>query len=228
MVAVPTFGASLSPCQCWLWWSLSSFPAGQHPPRGQKVRFAAFPQEEFLENAAKRGGGWGIVWISKVTKRPLLCVCVFSLKPGVMSTYAMCVRYDGIEVDDTYCDAMTRPEPVHEFCAGRECQPRYRPAGRFLCRGCIGGVGTARGAAGTWGAWPLAPQPSCPTCLGCPGAQRGFPLEGCGFGCWVKSSLTSWWFAVCKLHSGSVQSRALFNILNVAEVCLQSGQSMGY
>lgn len=42
-----------------------------------------------------------------------------------MSTYAMCVRYDGIEVDDTYCDAMTRPEPIHEFCAGRECQPRY-------------------------------------------------------------------------------------------------------
>lgn len=46
-----------------------------------------------------------------------------------MSTYAMCVRYDGIEVDDTYCDAMTRPEPVHEFCAGRECQPRYHLLG---------------------------------------------------------------------------------------------------
>lgn len=42
-----------------------------------------------------------------------------------MSTYAMCVRYDGVEVDDSYCDALTRPEPVHEFCAGRECQPRY-------------------------------------------------------------------------------------------------------
>ncbi|KAK2120552.1 ADAMTS-like protein 2 [Saguinus oedipus] len=36
----------------------------------------------------------------------------------------MCVRYDGVEVDDSYCDALTRPEPVHEFCAGRECQPR--------------------------------------------------------------------------------------------------------
>lgn len=47
--------------------------------------------------------------------------------PGVMSTYAMCVRYDGIEVDDSYCDALTRPEPVQEFCAGRECQPRYLP-----------------------------------------------------------------------------------------------------
>ena len=42
-----------------------------------------------------------------------------------MSTYAMCVRYDGVEVADSYCDALTRPEPVHEFCAGRECQPRY-------------------------------------------------------------------------------------------------------
>lgn len=51
-----------------------------------------------------------------------------------MSTYAMCVRYDGIEVDDTYCDAMTRPEPIHEFCAGRECQPRYR-----LARVLLGG-----------------------------------------------------------------------------------------
>lgn len=49
------------------------------------------------------------------------------LNPGVMSTYAMCVRYDGIEVDDSYCDALTRPEPVQEFCAGRECQPRYLP-----------------------------------------------------------------------------------------------------
>lgn len=48
-------------------------------------------------------------------------------EPGVMSTYAMCVRYDGIEVDDSYCDALTRPEPVQEFCAGRECQPRYLP-----------------------------------------------------------------------------------------------------
>lgn len=44
-----------------------------------------------------------------------------------MSTYAMCVRYDGVEVDDSHCDALTRPEPVHEFCAGRECQPRYPP-----------------------------------------------------------------------------------------------------
>ncbi|NWQ83055.1 ATL2 protein, partial [Columbina picui] len=51
----------------------------------------------------------------------------------VMSTYAMCVRYDGIEVDDTYCDAMTRPEPVHEFCAGRECQPRWETSSWSEC-----------------------------------------------------------------------------------------------
>lgn len=60
--------------------------------------------------------------------------------PGVMSTYAMCVRYDGVEVDDSYCDALTRPEPVHEFCAGRECQPRYLPPGA-LGRGLEGGCG---------------------------------------------------------------------------------------
>ncbi|KAF4797658.1 ADAMTS-like protein 2 isoform X6 [Turdus rufiventris] len=52
---------------------------------------------------------------------------------GVMSTYAMCVRYDGIEVDDTYCDAMTRPEPIHEFCAGRECQPRWETSSWSEC-----------------------------------------------------------------------------------------------
>lgn len=45
---------------------------------------------------------------------------------GVAKSFAMCVRYDGVEVDDTYCDALTRPEPVHDFCIGRECQPRYK------------------------------------------------------------------------------------------------------
>jgi len=35
---------------------------------------------------------------------------------GVSKSLAMCVRYDGIEVDDVYCDALTRPEPVHDFC----------------------------------------------------------------------------------------------------------------
>lgn len=55
----------------------------------------------------------------------LMVTSVLPLCSGVMSTYAMCVRYDGIEVDDSYCDALTRPEPVQEFCVGRECQPRY-------------------------------------------------------------------------------------------------------
>ncbi|NXD87032.1 ATL2 protein, partial [Halcyon senegalensis] len=44
---------------------------------------------------------------------------------GISTSYAMCVRYDGVEVDETYCDALTRPEPTHEFCAGRDCQPRW-------------------------------------------------------------------------------------------------------
>ncbi|XP_049751961.1 ADAMTS-like protein 2 isoform X2 [Elephas maximus indicus] len=72
--------------------------------------------------------------------------CSATCTTGVMSTYAMCVRYDGIEVDDSYCDALTRPEPVHEFCAGRECQPSsvysdlceaaeaVRPEERKTCR----------------------------------------------------------------------------------------------
>ncbi|NXX86739.1 ATL2 protein, partial [Urocolius indicus] len=44
---------------------------------------------------------------------------------GIRTSYAMCVRYDGVEVDETYCDALTRPEPTHEFCTGRDCQPRW-------------------------------------------------------------------------------------------------------
>ncbi|XP_032722134.1 ADAMTS-like protein 2 isoform X2 [Lontra canadensis] len=72
--------------------------------------------------------------------------CSATCATGVMSTYAMCVRYDGIEVDDSYCDALTRPEPVQEFCAGRECQPSsvysdlceaaeaVRPEERKTCR----------------------------------------------------------------------------------------------
>lgn len=52
-------------------------------------------------------------------------VALVFLNAGVMSTYAMCIRYDGTEVEDPFCDAATRPEPIHEFCAGRECQPRF-------------------------------------------------------------------------------------------------------
>ncbi|XP_027725344.1 ADAMTS-like protein 2 isoform X4 [Vombatus ursinus] len=59
--------------------------------------------------------------------------CSSTCTTGVMSTYAMCVRYDGIEVDDSYCDALTRPEPVHEFCAGRECQPRWETSSWSEC-----------------------------------------------------------------------------------------------
>ncbi|XP_053137674.1 ADAMTS-like protein 2 isoform X2 [Hemicordylus capensis] len=59
--------------------------------------------------------------------------CSSTCTTGVMSTYAMCVRYDGIEVDDMYCDAMTRPEPVHEFCAGRDCQPRWETSSWSEC-----------------------------------------------------------------------------------------------
>ncbi|XP_059503744.1 ADAMTS-like protein 2 isoform X3 [Stegostoma tigrinum] len=44
---------------------------------------------------------------------------------GITTSYAMCVRYDGVEVDESHCDAVTRPEPTHEFCTGRECPPRW-------------------------------------------------------------------------------------------------------
>ncbi|XP_032163717.1 ADAMTS-like protein 2 isoform X2 [Mustela erminea] len=72
--------------------------------------------------------------------------CSATCATGVLSTYAMCVRYDGIEVEDSFCDALTRPEPVQEFCAGRECQPSsvysdlceaaeaVRPEERKTCR----------------------------------------------------------------------------------------------
>uniref|UniRef100_A0A8C5PQP6 ADAMTS like 2 n=1 Tax=Leptobrachium leishanense TaxID=445787 RepID=A0A8C5PQP6_9ANUR len=59
--------------------------------------------------------------------------CSATCTTGVMSTFAMCVRYDGVEVDDTHCDALTRPEPVHEFCAGRECQPRWETSSWSEC-----------------------------------------------------------------------------------------------
>ncbi|XP_074078259.1 ADAMTS-like protein 2 isoform X2 [Macrotis lagotis] len=44
---------------------------------------------------------------------------------GISASYAMCVRYDGVEVDEAYCDAVTRPEPAYELCMGRDCQPRW-------------------------------------------------------------------------------------------------------
>ncbi|NXO04431.1 ATL2 protein, partial [Rhinopomastus cyanomelas] len=51
--------------------------------------------------------------------------CSSTCTSGISASYAMCVRYDGVEVDEAYCDALTRPEPTHEFCTGRDCQPRW-------------------------------------------------------------------------------------------------------
>ncbi|XP_066482093.1 ADAMTS-like protein 2 [Tiliqua scincoides] len=51
--------------------------------------------------------------------------CSSTCTSGISTSYAMCVRYDGVEVEEAYCDALTRPEPTHEFCAGRDCQPRW-------------------------------------------------------------------------------------------------------
>ena len=83
-----------------------------------------------------------------------------------MSTYAMCVRYDGIEVEDSYCDALTRPEPVQEFCAGRECQPRYLPprprtghvlgaGARGICHAASRGLLYPGVSAPSWGLCPV-------------------------------------------------------------------------
>ncbi|XP_062973184.1 ADAMTS-like protein 2 [Elgaria multicarinata webbii] len=51
--------------------------------------------------------------------------CSSTCTSGISTSYALCIRYDGVEVDEAYCDALTRPEPTHEFCAGRDCQPRW-------------------------------------------------------------------------------------------------------
>ncbi|TRY95843.1 hypothetical protein DNTS_021380, partial [Danionella cerebrum] len=59
--------------------------------------------------------------------------CSMTCSIGVSKSLAMCVRYDGIEVDDVYCDALTRPEPVHDFCIGRECQPRWEASSWSEC-----------------------------------------------------------------------------------------------
>ncbi|KAA8587613.1 hypothetical protein FQN60_016475 [Etheostoma spectabile] len=60
---------------------------------------------------------------------------------GITTSYALCVRYDGTEVDDGYCDSLTRPEPTHEFCTGKECPPRWETSGWSECsRTCSEGV----------------------------------------------------------------------------------------
>uniref|UniRef100_A0A8C6ZMH5 ADAMTS-like protein 2 n=1 Tax=Nothoprocta perdicaria TaxID=30464 RepID=A0A8C6ZMH5_NOTPE len=57
--------------------------------------------------------------------------CSSTCTSGISASYAMCVRYDGVEVDETYCDALMRPEPTHEFCTGRDCQPRRWETSRW-------------------------------------------------------------------------------------------------
>uniref|UniRef100_A0A8C7H4T1 ADAMTS like 2 n=1 Tax=Oncorhynchus kisutch TaxID=8019 RepID=A0A8C7H4T1_ONCKI len=59
--------------------------------------------------------------------------CTSTCSIGVSKSFAMCVRYDGAEVDDMQCDNMTRPEPVHDFCIGRECQPRWEASSWSEC-----------------------------------------------------------------------------------------------
>ncbi|KAM6965405.1 ADAMTS-like protein 2 [Aplochiton taeniatus] len=59
--------------------------------------------------------------------------CSTTCSIGLSKSFAMCVRYDGVEVDDMYCDALTRPEPVHDFCIGRECLPRWEASSWSEC-----------------------------------------------------------------------------------------------
>ncbi|XP_040000317.1 ADAMTS-like protein 2 isoform X2 [Xiphias gladius] len=67
--------------------------------------------------------------------------CSSTCTTGITTNYALCVRYDGTEVDDSYCDSLTRPEPTHEFCTGKECPPRWETSGWSECsRTCGEGV----------------------------------------------------------------------------------------
>ncbi|KAG7221004.1 hypothetical protein INR49_001722 [Caranx melampygus] len=67
--------------------------------------------------------------------------CSSTCTTGITTSYALCVRYDGTEVDDSYCDSVTRPEPTHEFCTGKECPPRWETSGWSECsRTCGEGV----------------------------------------------------------------------------------------
>ncbi|XP_068197686.1 ADAMTS-like protein 2 isoform X2 [Antennarius striatus] len=59
--------------------------------------------------------------------------CSATCTTGITTSYALCVRYDGTEVDDTYCDSLSRPEPTHEFCTGKECPPRWETSGWSEC-----------------------------------------------------------------------------------------------
>ncbi|XP_075871547.1 ADAMTS-like protein 2 [Nelusetta ayraudi] len=67
--------------------------------------------------------------------------CSSTCTTGITTSYALCVRYDGTEVDDSYCDSLSRPEPTHEFCTGKECPPRWETSGWSECsRTCGEGV----------------------------------------------------------------------------------------
>ncbi|XP_056280131.1 ADAMTS-like protein 2 isoform X4 [Pseudoliparis swirei] len=67
--------------------------------------------------------------------------CSSTCTTGITTSYALCVRYDGTEVDDSSCDSVTRPEPTHEFCTGKECPPRWETSGWSECsRTCAEGV----------------------------------------------------------------------------------------
>ncbi|KAM4641534.1 ADAMTS-like protein 2 isoform 2-T2 [Discoglossus pictus] len=59
--------------------------------------------------------------------------CSSTCSLGIISAYALCIRYDGREVDESHCDPTTRPEPTHEFCSGRECMPRWESSGWSEC-----------------------------------------------------------------------------------------------
>ncbi|XP_067331422.1 ADAMTS-like protein 2 isoform X2 [Channa argus] len=67
--------------------------------------------------------------------------CSSTCTTGITTNYALCVRYDGTEVDDSYCDSLKRPEPTYEFCIGKECPPRWETSGWSECsRTCGEGV----------------------------------------------------------------------------------------
>ncbi|XP_028328609.1 ADAMTS-like protein 2 isoform X2 [Gouania willdenowi] len=67
--------------------------------------------------------------------------CSSTCTTGISSSFALCVRYDGTEVGDDYCDSVTRPEPTHEFCSGKDCPPRWETSGWSECsRTCGEGV----------------------------------------------------------------------------------------
>lgn len=59
--------------------------------------------------------------------------CSSTCTTGISTSYALCIRYDGAEVDESYCDSLTRPEPTHEFCTGKECPPRWETSGWSEC-----------------------------------------------------------------------------------------------